>query len=677
MRMKLPGAVILKADTDGDGIYDRDDCCPLDAGDWRDSDGNGVGDNEQRAITVTASSQLFLELRNLDGTFVIGDPSGGGFEPFEGYEFNEATRIDLRPFFIDQGLRYVAFRLITEDRDWSYSWDLILDEEVILSVEKTITAWSGSFLSEGIAYTDWIAFHSDDLFPDDPGESRDADGDGVVDAADVFPFVPEETIDSDGDGLGNNSDPDDDNDGLTDEQEKLVDTDPLNPDTDGDGIGDNEDNMPLDSGEVRDSDGDGVGDNTDPDKNGDGIVDNVDTGAGESPGRLALLESSVVSFRQASVYPDINDDEVVIYVERWGDTSGVLEVPYTSVEGLQNPLEIMSRWKAFCDGAQRLPKPISVSLLPRFEHGAREFYVDLAAGENYTLLTHRAHIGLVRRPVRDEDWGGFVRFVGHGATVLEGSTIPITVARHSGTEGRLEIDITVQSPLGSDLDRSGTLIWGDGESGPKEFVYQTNDDDLRSPDLEFHRVQLVPGPFSEAEVVFETQSVPLKGTSMVTGLLVLDDEGYENTLAAILPLRNYANEVERSYDIRLHRLDDGSNELRTMVSSNPLFGSREQGEAEFGPITWQRGEVGERVLTVEAQPSRFHTSYSPSMTVLIIRNWESRNATLSASDSDGDGVSDLDDWDFDNDGVPDYIDPDADGDGIANSEDEDPLNPEV
>ena len=38
------------------------------------------------------------------------------------------------------------------------------------------------------------------------------------------------------DGIKDEEDPDDDNDGLTDEQEATKNTDPFNPDSDGDGI---------------------------------------------------------------------------------------------------------------------------------------------------------------------------------------------------------------------------------------------------------------------------------------------------------------------------------------------------------------------------------------------------------------------------------------------------------
>ena len=58
-------------------------------------------------------------------------------------------------------------------------------------------------------------------------------------------------MDSDNDGFGNNTDWDDDNDGIYDQ----IDVFPLDPD------------------ESKDADGDGIGDNEDPDDNNDGFID--------------------------------------------------------------------------------------------------------------------------------------------------------------------------------------------------------------------------------------------------------------------------------------------------------------------------------------------------------------------------------------------------------------------
>ncbi|WP_166642919.1 MBG domain-containing protein, partial [Sunxiuqinia elliptica] len=61
-------------------------------------------------------------------------------------------------------------------------------------------------------------------------------------------------VDTDMDGIADILDPDDDNDGLTDEEEEAIGTDPLNPDSDGDGINDKEDpnpNIPTSVDQVK------------------------------------------------------------------------------------------------------------------------------------------------------------------------------------------------------------------------------------------------------------------------------------------------------------------------------------------------------------------------------------------------------------------------------------------
>ncbi len=55
----------------------------------------------------------------------------------------------------------------------------------------------------------------------------DSDGDGTPDCVDAFPQDPNEWIDTDGDGIGNNADPDDDNDDLPDVWEIYFELDPL------------------------------------------------------------------------------------------------------------------------------------------------------------------------------------------------------------------------------------------------------------------------------------------------------------------------------------------------------------------------------------------------------------------------------------------------------------------
>ena len=75
----------------------------------------------------------------------------------------------------------------------------------------------------------------------------DDDNDGVVDVDDAFPLDSSETLDSDRDGIGDNEDRDDDNDLILDVDDKF----PLDPeeslDLDLDGIGNNADTCEQDT----------------------------------------------------------------------------------------------------------------------------------------------------------------------------------------------------------------------------------------------------------------------------------------------------------------------------------------------------------------------------------------------------------------------------------------------
>jgi len=113
----------------------------------------------------------------------------------------------------------------------------------------------------------------------------DYDGDCVSDSLDAFPKDPSESVDTDGDGIGDNSDIDADGDGLSNTAEAEIGTNPLNPDTDGDGIVDGSDNCPLDGSSTSqaDVDLDDLGDLCDNDSDNDGLTDETEAEIGTDP----------------------------------------------------------------------------------------------------------------------------------------------------------------------------------------------------------------------------------------------------------------------------------------------------------------------------------------------------------------------------------------------------------
>jgi hypothetical protein len=100
-----------------------------------------------------------------------------------------------------------------------------------------------------------------------PGISTDTDSDddAVLDGPDVFPCDPAETADADGDAIGDNADPDDDNDTVPDTTETGCPGGgiPTDTDSDDDTVLDGPDVFPCDPAESADTDGDTLGDNAD------------------------------------------------------------------------------------------------------------------------------------------------------------------------------------------------------------------------------------------------------------------------------------------------------------------------------------------------------------------------------------------------------------------------------
>jgi hypothetical protein len=115
----------------------------------------------------------------------------------------------------------------------------------------------------------------------------DDDQDGVPDQRDAFPLEPQEWEDKDMDWIGDNLDADDDGDGIGDDDNKNGIADFEELDFDGDGVDRAKsvpwDVFPLDAKEWQDTDGDGIGDNADPDDDNDGYTDEYETKHGTNP----------------------------------------------------------------------------------------------------------------------------------------------------------------------------------------------------------------------------------------------------------------------------------------------------------------------------------------------------------------------------------------------------------
>ena len=111
-------------------------------------------------------------------------------------------------------------------------------------------------------------------------------------------------------------------------------------DDDGDGIDDVDDAFPLDASEFQDTDSDGIGNNADTDDDGDGVPDDEDafpldpelsqSGAADDDGdgqinNMRNLCSSISD--PASLSPDFDNDSIPDCVDEDDDNDGVIDQP--------------------------------------------------------------------------------------------------------------------------------------------------------------------------------------------------------------------------------------------------------------------------------------------------------------------------------------------------------------
>jgi len=209
---------------------------------------------------------------------------------------------------------------------WSASsWDLL---QSLGGHSHTITSIdiskNGNFITCGLRNGEmhiwWNSDHDHDRIDDE--SDPDDDNDGIPDVEDVFPFDPNEWHDYDNDGIGDNADEDNDNDGIpniSDEYPWDTDNDGMDntadPDDDNDGIPDytnglirdfennndaiydegEYDEVPLDAEEWCDTDRDKIGNTEDDDDDDDGIRDSEDIWPLNSDYYLSVLNIIVTA----------------------------------------------------------------------------------------------------------------------------------------------------------------------------------------------------------------------------------------------------------------------------------------------------------------------------------------------------------------------------------------------
>ena len=296
----FPSDNSIWADADGDGVDDiSDDGCPNVWGDslndrlgCPDMDGDGYSDPDS-SWTVTDGADVFPD-----------DPTQWADTDFDGYGDDPTGNLgdDCPTIWGDSWQNGILGCVDTDQDGWADDYDAMPNEP---------TQWADS---DGDGYGDNLAGVNPDACPSQSGNSTqgnrlgcpDDDGDGWDNVIDQLPATDTQWSDQDGDGYGDNATgieadscpgvagtsnidrfgcPDDDSDGISNDNDAFPNDPTRSADTDGDGIDDNVDNCIFVAGNSTqdrtgcpDTDGDGYSDVTPPTEGnvGWGVLDGAD-----------------------------------------------------------------------------------------------------------------------------------------------------------------------------------------------------------------------------------------------------------------------------------------------------------------------------------------------------------------------------------------------------------------
>jgi len=338
LSITLPPATLL--DTDGDGVPDTADNCPLISNpDQRDVDGDGIGDacdlinnlpdrdgdgvpdQFDNCPTVPNPTQADTNGNGI-GNACEGDPDGDGIRVWDNCPtvYNPDQR-DSDGDFIGDACDPTPFGSGPDALD-SDGDGLTDEQELALGTDPFDMDTDGDGVFDG---EEVLLYGTNPLL-------WDTDGDGLSDGQEVSGTLPVFTspllADTDGDGINDYEQiyggtfRDSDGDGLRDRDEFRLGTDPYNPDSDSDGLSDGEEVLIFGTNPLLwDTDYDGIPDGeevyrfgTNPllvDTDGDGLSDYLEVYVyGTNP-----LQPDVGFGITDSDYDGIPDDEEIFF---WG-----------------------------------------------------------------------------------------------------------------------------------------------------------------------------------------------------------------------------------------------------------------------------------------------------------------------------------------------------------------------
>ena len=286
---------------------------------------------------ASALTQAEMEVRDSLGSVVALDP----LVPFSDIDLFDTNNNAVNGSLValTSVLLTYAEQLASQDMSLSSEMALVSTlSDIAERVEQGIDAQLAEELRQVVSQLD-VSGVVDNL-----NSLRD-DLSGILDLAAVDAF-----LDADGDGISNRDDSDDDQDGVSDQDEMAQGTDRLNGDSDGDGTSDSEDLFPNNPEEIADTDGDGIGNNEDLDDDNDNIPDVLDQNPETAEilvesYQLATLEDVPVSFDLLTLN-SVSDAATYSLVQppSHGRVTGVFpRVTFTPGENANGSVELVFR----------------------------------------------------------------------------------------------------------------------------------------------------------------------------------------------------------------------------------------------------------------------------------------------------------------------------------------------